>query len=261
MMDFEILEKLNGFNHVMFEEKRHIYTIGDQKLTSVTTLIKQYQEDADWDEIATKYAAKNGETPEYWRDLWKQEGSIAGAKGDEIHKYAEFTMANKVYEIDMERMVLQTEKCDKIDWFEPWRVMKKLKMMWDVFWLQARGVLIPVRSEFVVGDAELGVAGMVDQLFWNTKMQELQIWDWKTSKKIARHNKYRNLTGPLSHLDDCEWIKYSLQIGIYKHIIKKNLGLDIGDCYIGWFYENNDTYKIIKTLNLDTEVSQMFQEL
>ena len=184
MMDFEILEKLNGFNHVMFEEKRHIYTIGDQKLTSVTTLIKQYQEDADWDEIATKYAAKNGETPEYWRDLWKQEGSIAGAKGDEIHKYAEFTMANKVYEIDMERMVLQTEKCDKIDWFEPWRVMKKLKMMWDVFWLQARGVLIPVRSEFVVGDAELGVAGMVDQLFGIPRCRSFRFGTGKHQKRL-----------------------------------------------------------------------------
>lgn len=258
-MNFEILEKLNGFNHIMFEERRHIYTIGDQKLTSVTTLLKQFEEEKDWDAIATRYAAKNGETPEYWRTLWKQEGSIAGTKGDELHKYAEVTMANKVYDINMERVVLENERCTLIDWFEPWKVMKKLKMMWDVFWLQAKGTLIPVRSEFVVGDAELGVAGMVDQLFWNTRMKELQIWDWKTSKKIARHNDFNKFTGPLSHLDDCEWNKYSLQIGIYKYIIKKNLGLEIGDCYIGWFHEKNDTYKVIKARNLDKEVEQIFQ--
>jgi hypothetical protein len=258
-MDFEILEKLNGFNHVVFEERRHIYTIGDKKLTSVTTLLKQFEEEKDWDEIATKYAAKNGETPEYWRDLWKQEGSIAGVKGDELHKYGEYSMANKIYDINVERVALENDKCDKIDWFEPWKVMKKLKMMWDVFWLQANGTLIPVRSEYIVGDEEIGVGGMVDQLFWNTKMKELQIWDWKTSKKIARHNDWNKLTGVLSHLDECEWNKYSLQIGIYKYIIKKNLGLDIGTCYIGWFNEKNDTYKIIKARDLDKEVEQIFQ--
>jgi ATP-dependent exoDNAse (exonuclease V) beta subunit len=258
-MNFEIIEKLNGFSHVLFEEKRHIYTIGEQKLTSVTTFLKQFEEEKDWYGIAERYAAKNGETAEYWQDAWKQEGSLAGTKGDEFHKYAEFSMANKIYDINVVRVAEEEAKCDKIDWFDPWKSIKKLKMMWDVFWLQAQGKLIPVRSEFITGDAELGIGGMVDQLFWNVKEQELQIWDWKTSKKVAKSNDFNKLTGVLSHLDECEWNKYSLQIAIYKYIIEKNLGLKIGKCYIGWFNENNDTYKIIKARNLDKEVKQIFE--
>ena len=70
-MDFEILEKLNGFSHVQFEDRRHIYTIGSKTLTSVTTILKKYSSDKDWVGIDTKYTAKNGESPEYWQEKWK----------------------------------------------------------------------------------------------------------------------------------------------------------------------------------------------
>jgi hypothetical protein len=258
-MDYEVFERLNKFSHVNFEEKRHIYTIGDKQLTSVTTLLKQFEEEKDWVGIADRYAAKNGETGMHWLDLWWEEKHIAGIKGDEFHKYAELTLANKKYNINIHRIIEEYSKFTKLEGFEPQKVMTKLKMMFDIFWLQANGTLIPVRSEFIVGDSELGIGGMVDQLFWNTKMKELQIWDWKTSKKVAKSNGYNKLTGILSHLDECEWNKYSLQIGIYKHIIQKNLGLEIGTCYIGWFNEKNDTYKIIKTRDLDKEVQSIFQ--
>lgn len=259
-MDFEILEKLNGFNHVTFEERRHIYTIGDKKLTSVTTMLKEYEEEKDWTGIAEKYAAKHGETGQYWSDLWWEKKHIAGIKGSEFHSYAELTIANKVYDINLGRIIDEYSKFTKLTGFEPQKVMAKLKTMFDVFWLKTSGTLIPIRSEFVTGDEELGIGGMVDQLFWNTKMQELQIWDWKTSKKISKSNKYNRLTGVLSHLEECEWIKYSLQIGTYKHIIQKNLGLNIGTCYIGWFNENNDTYKVIKTLDLEEEVKSILKD-
>lgn len=253
-MDFEILEKLNAFTNVEFEEKRHIYTIGKQQLTSVTTLLKKFSPDKDWQEIAEKYAAKNGETAEHWQKQWKQEGTIGREKGSEFHLYAEMSLANKVHDFDMEKMVRITEECDLVTHFEPYRAMKKMKMMWDVFWLQAQGVLIPVRSEFVMGDAELGIGGMIDQLFWNTKMQELQIWDWKTNKKIGMSNKFQNFKAPIQYLDECEYNTYSLQIGIYKYIFEKNVGIKIGTCYIGHFHELNDTYKIIKARDMSKEV-------
>ena len=45
----------------------------------------------------------------------------------------------------------------------------------------AKNKLIPVKSELVVGDKELMLCGMIDQIFWNEKQQCLQIWDWKTN--------------------------------------------------------------------------------
>jgi ATP-dependent exoDNAse (exonuclease V) beta subunit len=257
-MDFEILERLNRFSNVKFEEKRHIYTIGDTQLKSTTTLIKEFEPLKDWNEIARRYALKNGESAQYWAELWRQEGVIASEKGTQLHLYAENKLANKVYEFDWLALELINKECDLIE-LDTEKTMNKLKLMFDVFWFQARANLVPVRSEFVVGDEELGIGGMVDQLFWNTKMSELQIWDWKTNKKIATSNKYQRFTGALSHLEECEFNKYSLQLSIYKYIIKKNLGLEVKNCYIGHFNEKNDTYKILKTKDLHKEVELILQ--
>jgi ATP-dependent exoDNAse (exonuclease V) beta subunit len=252
-MDFEILEKLNGFNHIKFEERRHLYTIGDRKLTSVTTLLKGLEPEKDWGEIAFKYSLKHGETTEYWIEKWKQEGIMGSEKGSEFHLYAENSLANKVYLPNEIKLGQVQDKCKMLD-IDIRRALKKMMMMWDVFWLQASPNLVPVRSEFIIGDEDFGIGGMIDQLFWNIKMMELQIWDWKTNKAIKTANRYQSFLNPISHLDECEFNKYSLQIGIYKYILEKNLGLEIGNCYIGHFHENNDTYKILKTRGMEKEV-------
>ena len=61
--------------------------------------------------------------------------------------------------------------------------------IFDKFHENSRKSLVPIKSEVVVGDKEFGVCGMLDQLFWNEKAQEYQIWDWKTNKEI---NKFSN---------------------------------------------------------------------
>jgi hypothetical protein len=251
-------EILDSFGHIDFNEEKHLYTIGDQKLTSVTTLIKQFEEEKDWVEIAYNYSLKNGETPEYWLEKWGQEQTIGGEKGSEFHLYAEGWMKDEKYPLkgDMLDFITELNPLPEID---VRKAVARLRCMFDLFWLEASKNLIPLRSEHIVGCAELGVAGMIDQLFWNKKMKELQVWDWKTSKKIATSNKYNKFLAPIGHLDECEYIKYSLQISIYKHILQKILGITVGSCYIGWFYENNESYKIMKARDLNKEAELILQ--
>ena len=61
------------------------------------------------------------------------------------------------------------------------------------FYKQSYGKLIPIRAELVVGDVELGICGMVDQLFFNEKSGKLEIWDWKTNKKIDKKNRWQTV--------------------------------------------------------------------
>ena len=257
-MDIQILLELNKFNNIKFEENWHSYKVNGKRLTSVTKLIKSLKHEQDWGEIAEKYALKNGETAEYWSEKWRQEGALASEKGTEFHKYAENALIGKVYDIDIKKLEAITKECNLIDGYDPKKVMAKMKMMWDVFWASACNSLVPVRSEFIVGCEELGVAGMLDQLFWNKKAGEFQIWDWKTNKKIGLSNKFQKFKAPLQHLDECEFIEYSLQIGIYKYIIEKHLGIKIGDCYICHFNENNDTFKPIKVRDMRKEIELIF---
>ena len=81
----------------------------------------------------------------------------------------------------------------------------------------------------------------------------LEIWDWKSNAKINNESRYKLING-LEHMDDCELSIYSLQLQLYKHLLMRNTELRIGNCYIAWFNETNDDYKIIKTLDVNAEI-------
>jgi ATP-dependent exoDNAse (exonuclease V) beta subunit len=114
----------------------------------------------------------------------------------------------------------------------------------------------------IVGDEDLLLCGMIDQLFYNVKANELQIWDYKTNKEINTYSKYKNkMTNGLNHLQECEYNTYSLQLGIYKKIIEKNTNLKLGNSYICWINEQNDTYKTFKMADMVNEVDFIFNNL
>jgi ATP-dependent exoDNAse (exonuclease V) beta subunit len=99
---------------------------------------------------------------------------------------------------------------------------------------------------------------MVDQLFYNKKYNELQIWDWKTNKKIGTKNDYgEKFLEPLNNMDVCELNTYSLQLNLYKHIIEKNTDLKIGKLYICWFHESNKKYEVIECKDFSEEIKQL----
>ena len=65
--------------------------------------------------------------------------------------------------------------------------VKTIIELFKKFYNDSYGKLIPVRAEVVVGDEELGLGGMIDQLFWNEKSGKLEIWDWKTNTQIKQN--------------------------------------------------------------------------
>ena len=101
---------------------------------------------------------------------------------------------------------------------------------------------------------------MIDQLFYNEKSKKLEIWDWKTNKAIKDKNKWQQFKKPLSHLDVCELNTYSLQLSFYKLIVERNTELQLGDNYIVWFNENNDTYKVIKCYDFSDEILKIMNK-
>ena len=136
----------------------------------------------------------------------------------------------------------------------------KIKDMFHKFYDDCYGKLIPIKSEVIVGDEGFKICGMVDQLFWNNKADELQIWDWKTNKEIKRNNRWQQFKDPISHLDVCEFNTYSLQLSLYKYLIEKNTNLKLGDSYIVWFNEKNETYEPIKCRDYREEVVSLIEE-
>ena len=180
--------------------------------------------------------------PEQVREEWRLQGLMGTERGTYIHNYLE----------NLENRILDAPAAPDFSFLPTHRQVKfyqsvlKGKELAEKY-VSENKFLIPVLMEYVIGDSELGVAGRFDRLYYNENSGDLEIWDFKTDKKIAYSNKYEKFN--CFDLDVCEYNKYSLQTSLYRHIIERNTGLELGESYIVHFDVNNDGYSIIKTEN------------
>ncbi len=233
----------NQFNNVKFHDDVHKYFVGDKQLISVTTLIHKYQQEFNhqyWSGYkADEYHLDQQEIERAWTFLNKK----ATMKGSIAHNYAENLWNNKFFPYPKE-LVMKTFGYDPI-----YDEFLKTKKLIDIFFKKSYGVLIPIKTEYVICDVQYGIGGMIDLLVYNVKQKEFQLWDYKTNKKLNSENKMgERLKGSLFPLQDCEMEIYSLQLGLYKKIIEKNTGIKIGRCYLVWISHFNEEplyYEII----------------
>lgn len=248
----EIFEELNKFNNVVFHEEGHVYYIDGKEAISSTTLIGKYEKPFDAEYWSERKAPELDMSPEEVRDMWELGGAQAGLKGTKVHSYVENLIASKVLPFEEQGGVL-LEDCGNVrDAYD------KIVPMIHKFHDDIKGKLLPIRSEIVIGDKDLLIAGMIDQLFYNLKSGKLELWDWKTNKKINTYSKYK-LLKPLTKISDCKLDLYSLQLSLYKYIIHKNTDLELGDSYLCWFNEKNPKYKVFKCHDYTEEVEVMIK--
>lgn len=255
VMDYQVFQELNRFSNIVYRDSDHTYTIGDKKAISGTSFIKLFEKPFDTKQMAEKYAKKHNMDVADVIQLWDDKRDASTIKGTHVHSYAEHRYMNKVYEPDFSDALSRFFEYSEEKVTTPYGECVK---QFDQFYNDSKSSLIPVKSELVVGDEDLLICGMSDQLFYNLKMKELQIWDWKTNKEISSFSPFKNrMLNPIEHLHQCELVKYSLQLHLYKYIIEKNTNLKIGSCYIAHFSENIEKYNIIKTRDLSKDILRM----
>lgn len=117
-------------------------------------------------------------------------------------------------------------------------------------YLDEYNYLTPIAIEYKVGDVEMGIAGTLDRLYFNELTNAIEVWDFKTDKKIATSNKYQVIR--LFDIDECELSKYSIQTSFYKRIIEKNTNLKLG--------RSNIIHLNIRNESLDRYICDDFTE-
>lgn len=241
-----LFTQLNKFNDVVFTEQGHTYTVGGLPATSVTTFIGQFKKPFEKEFWAMSTAQKRGITMQEVMEEWDSISLRACNKGSKFHAFAENYISNKILHNTIYDFDLDTQAYEKIE------------SQFLTFYEESKENLIPIRSELCVGSRDLGICGMVDQLYYSTTLNGLVIFDWKTNKKMNYTSKYNNfMLDPISHLPECEFSTYSLQLSLYKYIIELETTLEIKDCFIVWFNEKNDTYKLIKCEDYRKEIIDM----
>lgn len=247
----ELFEKLTAFDGIVFSEDHHSYVFDGVPMESVTKIAGSVKKPFDAPMIAKLKAAKNvaaGDTsctPEKLLAEWAMTNKISTVKGTICHEYIENYLAHKVhpYPVDIVRTNFGSSDPVKDKVSAVCGLMRK-------FCSDIRGKMLPVKSELVVGDKDMRLCGMIDQLFWNKKSGRFEIWDWKTNSKFEVDSPYK-LIGAAAGRPDCELVNYSIQLGLYRRILSKNTGIDIGDCYLCWFNEGNSDYRIFKTIDVE----------
>jgi ATP-dependent exoDNAse (exonuclease V) beta subunit len=189
-----------------FVAKTHKYSIGENTLTSVTQFISQFFKEFNENEMAkimsfvSKKKGIKGQGIRYWKKHWKQ----MSQHGTRVHQFLE------------EYITLG----EKDTYTEP----DTQKILAGISYLaltkEALGKEWEFKPEVKIFNESLGMAGTIDLMI--VKNKEVYLVDWKTNKKIEMIGyKGAKAKAPVSHLPDCNYVKYSLQLNLYRHLLEQ----------------------------------------
>ncbi len=247
-----IHKELSVFNKIKYHDEPHVYYIGEQQLVSGTAFVGMFKEKFDSKGMAEKTAKKRGISVEEVLAEWDFKGGISRTKGTLLHAFAENYWMNKIFPVD--ELKYEEQYPTIIERYN------ECKRMFLEFYEDASINLFPVAMELVVGDAELGIGGMVDCLFWNNKTKSYEIWDYKTNKEIGMFSKYKKrMKAPINFLHDCEFEAYSIQLNLYKYIIEKNTNIKIGRLWLIHIHEEQEKYNLVQCADYQHIIKLLFE--
>lgn len=255
-----------AFSHVKFFEKNHKYTINDSSArASVSGILKKYEKEFETERVAKSVAERDGKDVNVVLNEWAYKRDYSCHKGSEFHKFVENFLERRKISLDKDAFIVFLKKNkdkfeqDDVDSYytEMAHLVNNFLNFYD--WWKQDHVLI--KSEFVIGDTKTKLCGTLDNLSYNKKTKKLSIFDYKTNKEIKIENpRGETLLSPLTHLQNCELVKYSLQIWLYKLIIERNTPFEVGDGNIVWVC-GKDNYVLYPTLNLKDEAETILNDL
>jgi ATP-dependent exoDNAse (exonuclease V) beta subunit len=261
---FNSLQIEQAFKDIIFIEKNHSYKIGEKMAKcSVTSLLKKYTPEFKSDIMSAIVAKKRGLTKEDVLDEWDYKRDYSSHRGTELHKFAENYMARKQLSIDEESIKNFFIKKNSLSVLTDFKKYKNemLQMISNFLKFQEwyKETYINIKSELVIGDPDTSICGTIDNLSYNIKTNKLAIFDYKTNQSIKSEGyKKETLLTPFNHLQNCEMVKYSLQLLIYKIILEKFIPVEVDELYIVWVV--GDNYQLIKTMDLYKEAQEILKK-
>lgn len=226
-MKIDILECFKGLE---FEEESHKYFFNSKPIKiSVSGLIKNFYEPFDSYEVSLKVAQRTGVDQKELLKEWDEAGKKAIKTGNKSHLFGEVYPFNRHLEPS--------------NGFEE-AIVK--------FWNDLPEHVVPVIMELRMFHKEFMFAGTADILLFNTITGTFIIGDYKTNKDLFKNYKGiennwkgKMMTGVFSHLLDCPYNKYQLQLSFYQ-ILFEQTGFKVSSRKLIWLLPDG-TYKMYST--------------
>jgi hypothetical protein len=235
--------------HIEFDEPTHKYTIKGEsnKWISCTGFLHDFFPHFDPDKTIDKMMASPkwieskyyGKTKNQIKEEWSNSGKEASGAGTAMHLAIEQYMHGSPE-------VIEPSIKDSVEW-----------KYFTNFWNDCGGDLVPYRSEWEVYSEPHKLAGSIDMIYYRKSDNKYVIYDWKRSKEIKTDNRFENGYGPTSHLPNCNYWHYTLQLNVYKWFLETYYGLEIADLYIVILHPDNTNYRRMRLNMLPDEVKEM----
>ena len=234
------------FKDIKHHPKYHQFSLNGRRLTSVTKFCSRFKEPFDRDGMSLKKAKERGVPQAEILAEWDAKGAAARAKGNIVHDHIQDVLqGSESGRTDDQFLALnETEpECDVFD---------------DLWQDRLSKTIDPVVCEWVVGDAEWGIGGIIDSVMVNRESGKFYLFDWKTNKEFTTRNNFgRRLLSPFEELDDCHLNEYSLQACLYWLILERNTDLSVDGGYI--VHLSPDRYRIHQVVDLREELDRLIK--
>lgn len=257
-MTIECVKKIlhDTFKDFKFYPQDHHYEFKGKRVgISVTSLISQYENEFDKENIARAVASKDSKSVTDVLKEWQYKADFACRKGSTCHEFAQSRWSKEPYELD---------KFDESE--EYLNAVIKIQKQAVNFYEDYKDVFEHIADELIVGSEEFDIASAIDHLFVNKLTGGLVLVDYKTNSILkgyndnGKSNRYaKPMKVPLNHIKDITLFHYYIQLSIYKYIIEKYTNLKVDEMFIVYFSENNDNYEIIEIPYLKKEVIKILE--
>lgn len=233
-----------AFKGLEFQEEGHMYTLKGNNLPSVTYTLKQFY--TPFDKTIAKWVAKReGKTEEQVLEEWAEKGRKAIEIGNRVHNYAEELAA---YFKGFQKSI---------------RPPKGFREM-GVYQFFCR--LDPERyhilaTELTIYNEELGYAGTIDLVLYDTQEDGILIVDWKTNEKLFKNYKKQTLNLPFEDLLDHNFNKYQLQVNLYRLALESKGFKVVGQNIVWLKKEPKDLFICFEELPTENYTDKLKQHI
>lgn len=240
-------KKYEGLVYLEPIEHVYIHKVTNKVYKSVTTILGLIEPEFKTEEIAEaiehqKIEKKReqyiGMSKDQIMNLWQQINDEANEYGTHIHELVEtYLLKNKWYfpESDLDKKVLN--EFNKMN-FEVGR---------------------ECYPERVVFSEEYEIAGTIDLLV-DVDDEYFDIGDWKTNKEFNYYSKYKQcLKAPFEHLQDCEYVIYTLQVSVYALLYEMESGKKCRHIWIGYWDKKQEKWFKIPVMYMKHEALKLLK--
>ena len=195
----------------------------------------EFQVPFEKEKFAALKAPKLGISVEEVLEMWKQNAIEACKFGTKTH-------------LIMENFILGKEKKDEhISLYESFNSIVADDFKWAK----------KVWSEKLLYSDEYKIAGTADLIIEHND-DEFSVGDFKTNKKIDFCNQWgQRMLDPISHLSDCNYNLYSLQLSLYAYLFSKISGKKCRKVFL--MHLNDDKWNLIPCNNMEYEIKAMLR--